>query len=362
MTLHARSVASTAGVPEALFETVVEALIESGEIKVWKAQELAQALQRNPRSQTESDERASACGKLILLGEHAVVYGRPALAVPIPLAVEARVQSGGKGKGVQMLIPRWGVEQRIGASNAQGISGILGSTLRTLELLNEDITIEVFPHVPRAMGLGGSAALAVAVIRALDEHYQLGLSDGRVNALAFECEKAAHGTPSGIDNTLATYGYPLRYQNDGEPSFEQIAPGRLVHIAVGLTGKEALTADSVGRVRAAWQRARSRYEGLFDQIGALTDAATTAFQAGQLAELGELMNLCQGYLNALQLSTPELEELIHVARDRGSLGAKLTGGGSGGSMIALAESSDHAADIVSAMEAAGYNGFFTEVR
>jgi len=73
------------------------------------------------------------------------------------------------------------------------------------------------------------------------------------------------------------------------------------------------------------------------------------------------MNLCQGYLNALQLSTPELEELNHIARERGSLGAKLTGGGGGGSMIALCESRDHAIDVLGGMEAAGYSGFPTEV-
>ena len=223
MTLHARSVASSAGVPEALFETVVEALIENGEIKVWKARELAQQLARTDSRNPEDAKRSSACGKLILLGEHAVVYGRPALAVPISLAVEARVQRG--GKGVQMLIPRWGVEQLIRPEHTQGISGIMESTLRELQLHNENMTIEVFPHVPRAMGLGGSAALAVAVIRALDTEFELGLSHERVNALAFECEKAAHGTPSGIDNTLATYGDPVLYRNNRHAGVQQHRAG-----------------------------------------------------------------------------------------------------------------------------------------
>ena len=70
------------------------------------------------------------------------------------------------------------------------------------------MSIEVFPNVPRAMGLGGSAALAVSVIRALDRHFALGLDDGSVNDFAFDCERAAHGTPSGVDNTVATFGTP----------------------------------------------------------------------------------------------------------------------------------------------------------
>ena len=106
MTLHARSVASSASVPEGMFDTVVEALIESGEIKIWKAQEIVKNLARKTVVPS-SAERSSACGKVILLGEHAVVYGRPALALPIPLAVEAVVRTG--GDGVNLVIPRWGL-------------------------------------------------------------------------------------------------------------------------------------------------------------------------------------------------------------------------------------------------------------
>ncbi len=362
MTLHARSVVSSAGVPDDLFDAVVEALIETGEIKVWKARELTDQMIKANSQRPDDTKRVSACGKIILLGEHAVVYGRPALAVPISLAVEACVQpTKSAQQGVQMLIPRWGVEQQIRENSNQGISGSLYETLQQLGLQNENMTIEVFPHLPKAVGLGGSAALAVAVIRALDVHFELDLGNERINALAFECEKAAHGTPSGIDNTLATYGNALLYQNTGTPEFSQIAPGKPLHLAVGLTGKESLTAKTVGAVRSAWQRHEARYNGIFDQIGSLTTYAAEAFRAGQLTELGELMNLCQGYLNALQLSTPELEELNHIARERGSLGAKLTGGGGGGSMIALCESQDHAVDVISAMEASGYSGFPTEV-
>ncbi|MFV2089717.1 MAG: hydroxymethylglutaryl-CoA reductase, degradative, partial [Pseudomonadales bacterium] len=209
MTLHARSVASTANVAEDLFDSVVEALIESGDIKVWKAQEIARNLAR--RSVVpEHGERSSACGKIILLGEHAVVYGRQAIALPIPLAVEALVRKG--GNGIDLVIPRWGLEQKVKSAAGQGLSGILFHILEQLSLDTESMTIEVIPHVPRAMGLGGSSALAVAIIRAVDHAFELNLSSEKINRLAYECEKAAHGTPSGIDNTIATYGTPLLYQ------------------------------------------------------------------------------------------------------------------------------------------------------
>ena len=349
MNLHARSVASSAGVAEEYFETVVDSLIESGEIKVWKAQEIARNLSRKV-TEPETNDRQSACGKIILLGEHAVVYGRPAIAIPIPLAVEAVIRKG--GQGINILIPRWGLEQRVHA-NTQGLSGILARILGDLELQNENMTIEVFPNVPRAMGLGGSSALAVAILRALDQCYQLNLDNQRINELAFECEKAAHGTPSGVDNTVATYGTPLRYQKlSSGPTFDTLSLGQPLELVVGITGKESLTADTVAKVRASWQQYPERYEGIFDQIALLTEAGAEALTSGRLAELGELMNLCHGYLNALQLSTPELEDLIHIAREHGAIGAKLTGGGGGGSMVALCPDSQKS--VQQAMQAAGY--------
>jgi hydroxymethylglutaryl-CoA reductase len=356
MTLHARSVASTANVPEELFDVVVEALIESGEIKVWKAEEIVRNLVRRTVHPASAD-RSSACGKVILLGEHAVVYGRPAVALPIPLAVEAVVRPG--GDGVNLVIPRWGLEQRVRGNSGQGLSGILLSVLERFGLADQAMTIEVIPYLPRAMGLGGSAALAVAVLRALDRAFKLGLDDGAVNALAFECEKAAHGTPSGIDNTIAVYGIPLLYQRPQtaltDPAMGTFTELRLrepVHLVIGITGRESLTANTVARVRRAWENHRSRYDAIFDQIAALTTAGAEAVQSAQFPELGELMNLCHGYLNALQLSTPELEELVHVARSHGALGAKLTGGGGGGSMIALCP--DAQDQVAAAMERAGY--------
>jgi hydroxymethylglutaryl-CoA reductase len=358
MTLHARSVASSANVSEELFDTVVDALIESGEIKVWKAQEIVRNLARKATTPT-TVERSSACGKVILLGEHAVVYGRPALAVPIPLAVEASVRLG--GDGITLVIPRWGLEQKVRASNAQGLSGILFDVLKQLDLHDNDMTIEVIPHVPRAMGLGGSSANAVAILRALDRAYSLGLDDGRINQLAFECEIGAHGTPSGIDNTIATYGTPLVFQREGDqPRFEEIRLTSDLPLVIGITGNESLTASTVAMVRRAWEANRSRYDGIFDQIAALTRSGVEALKNAHLAELGELMNLCHGYLNALQLSTPELEELIHISRTNGALGAKLTGGGGGGSIVALCP--DCQDQVAKAMESAGYKALMVTIR
>ena len=369
MTLHARSVASAAGVPAECFDDVVEALIESNDIKVWKAQELAQRFARARPHRGSADLRAgdeprsSACGKAILLGEHAVVYGRHAVAVPIPLAVEARVVDA--ADGVQLLIPRWGVEQRVPAvgEHPAGVAGILALLLERLDLAGRAMTIEVFPNVPRAVGLGGSSALAVSVIRALDSHFRLGLDAKAINDFAFACEQAAHGTASGVDNTLATYGTPLLFRaagSHGEASFREIELAAPLPLVIGLSGKESLTAASVARVGAAWQRNKPRYEAVFDQIDALARHAADAVRDGQLAELGELMNLCHGFLNALQVSTRELETLVDVARSHGAIGAKLTGGGGGGSIVALCPQGTDG--VAKAIRDAGFEALTFEVR
>ena len=364
MTLHARSVASAAGVPDELFDEVVERLIESGDVKVWKAEEIARQLTRKTvvAEAEEAESRSSASGKVILLGEHAVVYGRSALAAPIPLTVEARVVDA--SDGVRLLIPRWGLEQRIASISERptGAAGMVATLLQRLDLDGRAMTIEACPDGPRGMGLGSSAALAVSVIRALDRHFSLGLTDAAVNEFAFECERTAHGTPSGVDNTVATYGKLLLFRARAEgrsESIEEVKLSASLPLVIGLTGKESLTAKSVARVGEFQRRNPARYDAVFDQIEALTNAGAEAARDGSLRELGELMNLCHGFLNALQVSTREVEELVEVARRYGAAGAKLTGGGGGGAIVALCP--DGADQVVSGIKAAGYEAFAFEV-
>ena len=212
------------------------------------------------------------------------------------------------------------------------------------------------------MGLGGSSALAVSVIRALDQHFGLGLAAHEINDYAFACEQAAHGTPSGVDNTLATYGTTMLFRAPGAgrgARFDELELARPLPLVVGLTGKESLTATTVAGVARAWRRNRRRFDAVFDQIDALTRAGADAARDGELGELGELMNLCHGYLNALQVSTRELEELVDIARRNGAAGAKLTGGGGGGAIVALCP--DGVEAVVAAIKASGYDALAFEV-
>jgi hydroxymethylglutaryl-CoA reductase len=355
MTLHARSVVTAAGAPPEIFDAVTERLVESGEIKIWKAEEIISQVRTQmgqALAHEERDEMSAGHGKIILFGEHAVVYGSRAIAAPVPLAVRARVVD--EDDGVWLVVPRWGVEQRLRSDPVKrhGFEEFAALMLEELGLMGRSMRIEVYPELPRAMGLGGSAAVAVAIIRALDIHYELGFTDDEINALAFRCEQVAHGTPSGIDNTVATYGQPLIYRKGDPPQIQTLNLPEPITFVIGMTGVESLTAKMVARVRAGRERNRDVYDTVIKGIDAVTGQAIDALKRSDLERLGELMNVCQGLLNGLQVSSWELEELIQIARENGALGAKLTGGGGGGSMIALCP--DNAAEVMQAMQYAGY--------
>jgi hydroxymethylglutaryl-CoA reductase len=360
MTLHARSVVKAAGAPTELFNEVLERVLQSGEIKVWKAQQILDEVRQAAPSGSRATSRRMpeagvgvGYGKIILLGEHAVVHGRHAIGCPVPLTIRAVVDDG--DRGVELLIPRWGVEYQLAKPPEQrrSFEQAAGAILDKLGLADRKLRIEVFPDVPRSMGLGGSAALAVAIVRALDLHFRLGLTDVEVNELAYLSEQTAHGQPSGIDNTLATYGRPLVYRRGSPPLVELLNIPKPLSIVVGMTQSEGLTARTVANVAEARQRNPRLYEKIFDDIDSLVLQAVSAIQDDDVGTLGDLMNINQGLLNALQVSTPELERLIDVARDAGAAGAKLTGGGGGGAMIALCNAAT-TGDVQQAIERQGF--------
>jgi hydroxymethylglutaryl-CoA reductase len=362
MTLHARSVVTAAGARKEIFDKVLERVIQSGVVKVWKAQEVIAEIESESTSakgtgsvkRREELEMGVGYGKVVLLGEHAVVYGRHAIAAPVPMTIKALVED--CDEGIHLMIPRWGVEYQLAQnpSERRSFERPAGVVLDQLGLSRRSMRIEVFPEVPRSMGLGGSAAMAVAIVRALDKHFRLGLSDEDVNRLAFESEKVAHGSPSGLDNTLACYGRPLVFRPGDPPLVEPLNIRAPIPTVIGMTGYEGLTAKTVGRVREAWKQDRKLYERIFDQIDTLTLRGVQAIQDNDLIGLGELMNICHGMLNALQVSTPELEQLVTIARESGALGAKLTGGGGGGSIVAVCESEAAAQGVVEAIRAGGF--------
>ena len=372
MTLHARSVVMAAGAGQPIFDSVVDRLIEDGQIKIWRAKEIITEInkeRRNLRVVSSADCTAKELeanfpgghGKVILLGEHAVVYGRHAIAAPVPMAARATIHPSGSGE-IEFIVPRWGVEYTLHRehSKRRSFERPLGTMLEHFDLLQQAIRIEVFPSVPRAMGLGGSAAVAVAIVRALDTHFQLHLNDEDINRFAFEFEKVAHNQPSGIDNTVATYGQLILYTPaEKAAKIETLKAACKIPLVIGISGVESLTAGMVAQVRRGWENNTKLYNRVFDEIDHLTLSACEAIKSGDLQTLGSLMNFCQGQLNALQTSSWELEEMLQIARANGALGAKLTGAGGGGSIIALCPEDRH--QVVHALQESGYQAMEVDI-
>ncbi len=331
MRLHARSIAASVGTPDEHFDRVVTRLVDSGEIKSWKAEEILDDI---AASGDDADApRASAAGKVILFGEHAAVYGRHALALPVPDAVRASVRAG--GDDVTLAIPSWRMRKVLEAGESGGIDAAVALILRELGLPFTGLAISVETRLPRAMGLGSSAAMAVAITRAISDHGKLDVSDERVNEIAFECEKLAHGTPSGVDNTISTYAAPMLFRNDGSLQIERLDLVETPPIVIASSGTASLTSTQVEGVRRRYDKAPARYSALFDEIDSISLAGAEFLRSRDYAGLGLLMNVCHGLLNAIEVSTPELERMILLARRAGASGAKLTGAGGGGSVIAL---------------------------
>ena len=180
----------------------------------------------------------------------------------------------------------------------------------------------------------------------------LSLDNARVNEIAFDCEKLAHGNPSGIDNTLATYARPTLFCNGESFRSEALELGQTPPIVIACSHQKGATHEQVAGVRARYERQPTAYAAIFDQVDALSCTGAEALVAGDFTGLGELMNVCQGLLNALGVSTPELERMVCIAREAGAAGAKLTGAGGGGSIVAACPGT--MTEVASALHSAGY--------
>ena len=280
---------------------------------------------------------ASAPGKIILFGEHAVVYGRPALAVPVTqVRVDVDVSDSAR-PGVWIDAADVDLHAEL---NALPSDHPIASVIHNFLFLSRvspfpNLDIEISSSIPVASGLGSGAAVTVALTRALASHLHQSMTDEEVNAFAYEIEKLHHGTPSGIDNTVVTYARPV-YFVKGEP-IETFKVGKPFAILIADTGIAAPTKESVGDVQRLWLEDKPRWETTFDKIGKISFTARRAIEAGKPELLGDLMNENHALLQTLTVSSLELDRLIESARRAGALGAKLSGGGRGGNMIALVE-------------------------
>jgi mevalonate kinase len=280
---------------------------------------------------------ASAPGKIILFGEHAVVYGRPALAVPVS-QVRAEVEISETGSaGIWIDAPDVNLHTEL---NRLPSDHPLAAVIHNLFFLARvspfpNLNIKITSTIPVASGLGSGTAVTVALTRALSAHLLHAMADEEVSAFTYEIEKLHHGTPSGIDNTVVTYAKPV-YFIKGQPieTFEVRQPFTIV---IADTGIRAPTRESVGAVRKLWEVNQARWENVFDEIADISFSARHVIREGWIKMLGALMDENHAYLQEMTVSSPELDRLVSAARRAGALGAKMSGGGRGGNMIALVE-------------------------
>ncbi len=299
---------------------------------------------------------ASAPGKIILFGEHAVVYGQPAIAVPLT-AVRTVAQALPTPSGSGLVVHALDVGQRLRVTWEAEASPWFDAliypaqlALQALQAPLPDLTLRVRSTIPIASGLGSGAALATAIIRALGQALGAPFPTEQLNALVYEVEKRHHGTPSGIDNTVIAYEQPVYFVRGTPPQpFTIAAPLKLL---VADSGHPSPTRETVADVRKLYQADTERIGALFTHIGHIAQKARTAIEAGHIAALGPLMNANQEALRQLGVSSPALERLCAAAHEGGALGAKLSGGGRGGNIIALV-SEESAPAVRRALQLAG---------
>ena len=285
--------------------------------------------------------RASAPGKIILFGEHAVVYGQPALAVPVTqVQASAAIQPDDTGFWIEAL----NLNRRYRLSEAPP-DDVLAAAVRLTCAhaglpIPTGVSLSVDSTIPVASGLGSGAAVCAAIVRALSDYLQSPISNLEVSSLVFETEKMLHGTPSGIDNTVIAYGQPVYFVKGQPPApFKVAHPFRLL---IADTGIRSPTKVTVGDVRTAWQKEPEQYEQIFRAIGDIVREARAAIEMPQTLKvsetfrvLGNLMNRNHALLQRLDVSCPELDALVSASLGAGAFGGKLSGGGRGGNMIAL---------------------------
>lgn len=343
MALHARSVALSVGVPADEVEEVAGEMIRRGEVKVDAAEEIYQRMLNMPRPKRKEEQlpvEVFAPGKVVLFGEHATVYGYPGITTALNIGMKVRISH--DPDGPRFLKPRYKQVFTVEGSDfdVQRFSKAVELALASNGMQKEQIAIEVESDLVPGMGLGSSASFSTALCKALSKYKgnePPETFDIKMLNQVQKLESIFHGHPSGMDAATVLSNTVIWFRK-GPP--REILPIKMSHFMTGLVcmvEPGASTLELVRKVKNFRMRKPELVDSILEQIGGLTVDAGIALGTGDSRELGRLMFKNHELLVKLGVSTPRLDEAVETLLEYGVLGAKLTGSGGGGAVIALVE-------------------------
>lgn len=290
-----------------------------------------------------------ATGKAILIGEHSVVYGHPAIALPIT-SIAARAEAAATSRASRIDSELF--HGPLDAAPARLLPTVTAvrTALASAGAPDARLHVRIHSDIPSERGVGSSAAVAAAVVTAVSGALGRDLDPDERFALIQDAERAAHGAPSGLDARAVCAPGPIWFRRG---SVEPITVGTALHFVVADSGVRGRTREAVGAVRSLRESSPEVFDRAVGALAELTAQARADISHGDLDGLGSAMDAAHRHLGTLGVGDPALDHLAAAARAAGAAGAKLTGGGRGGCVIALAHDPEHAATVVRRMRTAG---------